>query len=96
MSASIGKRRRPTPFPQPAYAYDAGKYPVHVRISFSDGRTKVYDEHNIQPEPTFFSDSDIKRMNRNPEGYRFKERGLTAWERLLNRITDFLFPILRK
>ena len=96
MSVRMGRRRRPQILPVPVCYYGSGRYPEKLRASFMDGKTKVYDEHVRQPEPTFFSTNDIRRMSNTPGSYKYTRRRLTVWERLLNRITDFLFPILRK
>lgn len=79
MSTRMGraKRIRPEPLPKPCPIYGYDKYPDSFRVSFADGRTKVYETPIEQPKPTFFSDSEIRRMSKNPDGYQFRFKAST-------------------
>lgn len=46
----------------------------HTGIVFitKDRRTKVYQDTVIQPKPTFFSDTEIERMNKQPGSYQYR------------------------
>lgn len=77
MSIRVGrkKRFRPDMLPQPQPVYSYGKYPDRIRVSFADGRTKVYDTPVQQPLPRFFSETDLIRMSRTPGSYQYRKGG---------------------
>ena len=66
--------------PVPAIIDGYGEYPGKLRVSFANGRTKVYELAVKQPEPTFFSELEMKRMNKTPGSYRFEERRVESWK----------------
>ena len=49
------------------YDYDISKYPDRIRVSFSDGKTLVYEVRTEQPHPIIVENINIiKRMK---QGY---------------------------
>lgn len=75
MSIRMGRARknRPELLPNPSPVYGYGKYPDRVRVSFANGRTKVYETPIEQPKPVFFTKEELKRMSRTPGSYKFGE-----------------------
>lgn len=51
----------------PKYEHESSKYPEHIRVSFADGHTAVYDLRVDQPAPQIVE--SIKIIRRMKQGY---------------------------
>ena len=49
------------------YDYDISKYPDRIRVSFSDGKTLVYEIRTEQPQPVIVQ--NIKLIRKMKQGY---------------------------
>ena len=49
------------------YDYDISKYPDRIRVSFSDGKTLVYEVKTEQPHPVIVQ--NIKLIRKMKQGY---------------------------
>ena len=74
MSIRMGRvsRNNPEMLPIPARVQGYGEYPEKLRVSFANGRTKVYEMYVKQPKPTFFSDAEMKRMKKTEGSYQYR------------------------
>ena len=63
------EKKRPQIIGKPAPIYDDpfSEIPTGVRVSFSNGRTAVYDLHTDQPAPVILE--NIKIIRRMKQGY---------------------------
>lgn len=63
------KERRPEPLPEtvPYYDHDFSVHPDHLRVSFADGSTAVYDLRTDQPHPVIVE--NIKIIRKWKQGY---------------------------
>ena len=69
----MGKRadRHPRMLPEPLQIYSfGGKYPDILRVSFADGKTKVYDLRVEQPHPLI--EENIRIIRKMVVGYQAK------------------------
>lgn len=70
----MGKRadRHPRMLPEPLQIYSfGGKYPDILRVSFADGKTKVYDLRVEQPHPLI--EDNIRIIRKMVIGYQAKK-----------------------
>lgn len=51
----------------PNYDHDCSIYPESIRVSFSDGKTVIYDRRIEQPAPVFLE--NIKTIRKWRQGY---------------------------
>ena len=76
----MGKQtdRHPRMLPEPLQIYSfGGKYPDILRVSFADGKTKVYDLRVEQPHPLI--EENIRIIRKMVVGYQAKrEPGAAA------------------
>ena len=63
------EHNKPTilPKPMPMYERDSSEYPEMIRVSFSDGRTAVYELRVEQPAPVIIE--NIKIIRKWKQGY---------------------------
>ena len=57
------RNKKPDALPVPTVYYDssASEYPETIRLSFSDGRTVVYDRRIRQPRPRTYNNQPMRR-----------------------------------
>lgn len=57
--------------PAPIYDFDFSEIPDHVRISFSNGNTAVYDLRSVQPHPLVIKNIEIMKETKKKitQGY---------------------------
>lgn len=60
-------RKRILTLAVPKYEHESSKYPEHIRVSFADGHTAVYDLRVDQPAPQIVE--SIKIIRRMRQGY---------------------------
>lgn len=60
---------RPEPLPEvvPYYDHEFSKHPDHIRVSFADGSTAVYDIRLDQPHPVIVE--NIRIIRKWKQGY---------------------------
>jgi len=87
MSILIGRaaRFRPPLMPVPLCTYGYGKYPERIRMSFKDGKTRVYETPVQQPSPMLVTKQELNRMYKESGGYRIKEGLKARWKRLRSK-----------
>ena len=68
-------RNRPHMLPQAAACYDRdlSRYPDHIRVSFDDGSTLVYDLRVDHPAPQLMKAIDLIHKMASEDGYIYKE-----------------------
>lgn len=61
------EHNRPTilPKPAPVYEHEYSEIPERIRVSFSDGRTAVYELRTDQPHPVIIENIKIIRKWQN-------------------------------
>ena len=62
-----GERPKPLAEVVPYYDHDFSKHPDHIRVSFADGSTAVYDLRTDQPHPIIVE--NIRIIRKWKQGY---------------------------
>ena len=69
------QRFRPRMLPKASACFDheTSRYPDHIRVSFDDGRTVVYDIRQEMPAPQVLRTVELIRKMASESGYIYKE-----------------------